>query len=177
MPSIRSLAVPLFLAFAGPFLLEQLDRSIAYPVNTGGVVVITGATSGLGKDAAYFIANKGYHVVAGARSESKAEVLRADAAAAGVPAENLEVIVLEAGEDSHYTNAVEVAKAAMKRKGVQFSGLVNNAGVHDKMLEGDDEVAKMRRVYDVNVFAPVALVRAFHGLLVESKGRIVNVGR
>jgi NAD(P)-dependent dehydrogenase (short-subunit alcohol dehydrogenase family) len=173
---IRSLAVVALIGACIPFILEQIDRSVEYPVNAGGVVVLTGATSGLGKDAAFFLAKEGYLVVAGARNDAKAKILEAEAKEAGVPAGKLQAIVLEAGDDSHYANAVEVAKATMKRENVAFTGLINNAGVHDRMIQGTDELATMRKVYDVNVFAPVALVKAFDELLTESKGRIVNVG-
>jgi short-subunit dehydrogenase len=171
---LKILGIVALMCAGFPFLLEQVDRLVEYPTNAGGVVVLTGATSGLGKDAAFFLAKQGYYVIAGARNDAKAKILQDEATAAGV-ADRLQAIALEAGNDSHYTNAVSVAEAAMGRESVPFAGLINNAGVHNRMLQGE-EMDVMRKLYDVNVFAPVALVKAFDALLTESKGRIVNVG-
>ena len=149
-----------------PFLLNQIDRSKTFQVNEQGVVVLTGATSGLGKDAAFFLAQKGFHVVAGARTQAKAQALRDEAQAAKrFPESNLEVIVFEAGEESHYKRAVEVAAAAMERGGIPFTGLINNAGVADgrwrNLTEIDDSWAL--EVLDINALGPVRVVKALYG--------------
>ena len=50
--------------------------------------------------------------------------------------------------------------------------------MHTTQLPHDDpeSVQGWRDLFEVNVFAPVSLIQEFHDLLLESKGRIVNVG-
>ena len=154
-----------------------IDRSRTFQVNKGGVVVITGATSGLGKDAAFHLARHGYHVLGTARSQLKAAALAVEAKEAGVPMNNFETVVADVSNAADHALLVERAEAAMKSKHVDFTGLVNNAGVHHRSLEGRMEgIDVWRTLYDVNVFAPVALTMAFHDVLVAHKGRVVNVG-
>ena len=85
---------------------DLIDRTATFPVNRGGVVVITGATSGLGQDAAYHIARDlGYIVLAGARTQEKADALQADASKHGVPVERFEAIVLDVAKTEHFAAA------------------------------------------------------------------------
>jgi NAD(P)-dependent dehydrogenase (short-subunit alcohol dehydrogenase family) len=176
-PLLRNCIVSSLLVVLVAVIPTWIDRSRTFQVNEGGVVVITGATSGLGKDAAFFFARSGYHVLAGARSESKAAALASEAREAGVPMDNFETVVGDVSNASDHAPLVERAEAAMKAKSVAFTGLVNNAGIHHSSLEGRMEgIDVWRTLYDVNVFAPVALTMAFHDVLIAHKGRVVNVG-
>ena len=66
----------LALAIALPMLFELADRSKTYYVSEKeGIVVISGATSGLGLDSAFDFASKNFLVLAGARSQAKADKL------------------------------------------------------------------------------------------------------
>jgi NAD(P)-dependent dehydrogenase (short-subunit alcohol dehydrogenase family) len=176
---LRCSIAALVLAILFAVVPTLIDRSRVYQVNAHGVVVITGATSGLGKDAAFFLAKNGYHVLGGARSQKKAETLETEAKRAGVPMDLFETFVGDVSNADHADHAALVARtvATMKAKGITFTGLVNNAGVHHRTLEKQmSGIDVWRALYDVNVFAPVALTMAFHDVLVESKGRVVNVG-
>lgn len=153
-----------------------VDRAARFEVHAPGVVVITGATSGLGEDAAFRLARDGFHVLAGARSQKKADALAASAASSGVPADRFEAIVIDMGNPSDFVGAEAAARSAMASTGLPFTGLVNNAGVHPRQLRQETTLETWRELFEVNVFAPVALVEAFDGLLRESKGRVVNVG-
>ena len=173
----RGLYVAVVIAFLFAVLPKWIDRSRTYQVNENGVVVITGATSGLGKDAAFFLAKHGYHVLAGARSESKASALATEAKDAGVPMDRFETVVGDVSNTADHAPLVARTVAAMKANGISFTGLVNNAGVHHRTLEKHmSGIDVWRALYDVNVFAPVALTMAFHDILIETKGRVVNVG-
>ena len=117
---------------------DLIDRTATFPVNRGGVVVITGATSGLGQDAAYHIARDlGYIVLAGARTQEKADALQADASKHGVPAERFEAIVLTSPRPSTLLRPSRRQGKDGIRTGV-LRGRVNNAGVINRQLGGDE---------------------------------------
>ncbi len=61
-----------------------------------------------------------------------------------------------------------------KRTGGKLDVLINNAGVEflSPLLEVD--IADAKRLYDVNVWGPLAMVQAFAPLLIEAKGIISN---
>ena len=40
----------------------------------------------------------------------------------------------------------------------------------------DTDVREVQKMFDVNVFGPMRMVRAFHPLLIKTKGTIVNIG-
>jgi hypothetical protein len=40
----------------------------------------------------------------------------------------------------------------------------------------DTDVAAVQRMFDVNVFGPMRMVRSFHPLLIKAAGAIVNIG-
>jgi 1-acylglycerone phosphate reductase len=40
----------------------------------------------------------------------------------------------------------------------------------------DTDVEAVRRMFEVNVFGPMRMVRHFHGMLIEAAGTIVNIG-
>jgi len=169
-----------FLVLLVSVLLPLLDRSSTFQVNTGGIVVISGCTSGLGKDAAMYFAKQGYYVLAGARTESKAQKLQesVNSVLDAEGSKNFHAFVLDVADELHHKNAEKEVRKIIKETGLPFTGLINNAGVHFRQLT-DDEVPSVeiwRKLYEVNVFAPVSLVQVFDELLKEHKGRVVNVG-
>ncbi|KAI9146992.1 Short-chain dehydrogenase srdC [Paramyrothecium foliicola] len=54
--------------------------------------------------------------------------------------------------------------------------LVNNAGICYTMTAIDTDVDEVKRMFDVNVFGPMRMVRSFHPLLIKAAGAIVNIG-
>jgi NAD(P)-dependent dehydrogenase (short-subunit alcohol dehydrogenase family) len=130
----------------------------------GGIVVITGASSGIGAAAVQAAAAAGLEPWAGVRKPADAERLRA----AGL--RPLTIDVTDA--DSIAAAAAEVAAAAGPR-GV--AGLVNNAGI---AVPGPVEYValdELRRQLEVNLVGQVAAIQAFLPLLRAGHGRIVNV--
>ena len=181
MKTIYKLAILVLIAAAFPLISEFVDRSQSYYVSSKpGIVVITGATSGLGLDSAFDFSAKNFLVLAGARSQAKADKLQAKAAEKGFSEDVFRAIVLDVTNEEHWEDAVRTTKLAMEETKREFNGLINNAGVHHRMLMKNelDPVTMdiWRKVYDVNVFAVVGLTKAFEDLIKSSKGRIVNVG-
>lgn len=126
-------------------------------------VLITGAGAGLGLATAQALAAKGYRVHAGVRDPHRYPQLDAP----GVHPLRLDV-----------TDEASVAAAVDEVAAAEPDGLhavVNNAGV---IVQGPQELLpaqEWQRQFDVNVFGPARVTRAFLPLLRRAPGRIVNI--
>jgi len=150
-----------------PLWIEQLS-SIEYPIHPRGIVVITGASSGIGRHAALALDLGGMTVFAAVRSHEAAAALLAERP-------SVRALVWDVTSQEHTEAAVDAVRAAMSAEGLPLVGLVNNAGVSHRLpLELDTDEA-MRALYEVNVFGAVRATRAFLPLLRESRGRVVFV--
>ncbi len=133
------------------------------------VVLITGATAGIGRHAALHLARKGFHVFAtGRRKEALAEL---KAQAEGTKLDTFELDVTDA-------ESVRAAVAEVDRRtnGYGLDILVNNAGYGMlgplEMISDED----LRAQYATNVFGLMAMTRAFLPKMRErGAGRIVNI--
>jgi 2-deoxy-D-gluconate 3-dehydrogenase len=130
------------------------------------VVLVTGASRGLGAEMAIALAAEGAHVVAAARSkDSLAEV-----AARG----NGRISVIEAD----MRDEVEVAglvDEVVDRHG-RIDGLINNAGIAPAGKYVDQDPAIWKDALAVNVIAPMLLAQAAGRRMIDQGGgRIVNV--
>lgn len=135
--------------------------------NTRGAVVITGASTGIGRASALHLDALGFRVFAGVRKAADGEALRHDASDRLTP---LSIDVTDAA--SIEAAAKEVAGAL---GGEGLAGLVNNAGI---VVSGPLEFVPMdewRQQMEVNFFGLVAVTQAFLPLVRKAKGRIVNV--
>lgn len=129
-------------------------------------IIVTGASSGIGKATAIHLDKLGFRVFAGVRKESDGKALEKEAAG------RLKAILLDVTDDASIAAAVDTVTGATDGK---LSGLVNNAGVS---LSGPLELVPMkdiRQVIDVNTVGLLAVTKAFIPLLREGRGRIVNV--
>ena len=144
--------------------------SIAMTVKTPPVktILLTGATSGIGKDAALDLAKRGYRVFATGRNQAALDEL-CDAGAGDLTAFRLDVTDADSIETAK--RAVDVAT-----DGYGLDVLINNAGYGDL---GPTELvsdADMRRQFDTNVFGLMAVTRAFLPAMRErGDGRVINV--
>src|SRR5919202_1245482 len=108
-------------------------------------VLLTGASSGIGRACAERLAGRGWRVLAGPRAQRDRDAL---AAIPGVEPVQLDV-----------TDAAQI-EAAPARAGARLDALVNNAGI---AVIGPVEalpVAEWRRQLGVNVVAQIAVTRA-----------------
>jgi NAD(P)-dependent dehydrogenase (short-subunit alcohol dehydrogenase family) len=133
-------------------------------------IVITGATSGLGRIAATEFAQQGAHLVLTARNSDRAEATRAGIQLA---APGTEVDVFDV-DFTRMADVRRVGRAIAERHG-RIDVLVNNAGVHAfeqrVTTDGHSEMVA------VNYFAPWLLTRELLPSLAATRGaRIVNVG-
>ncbi|PRY39541.1 SDR family oxidoreductase [Umezawaea tangerina] len=128
------------------------------------LVLISGASTGMGAAAARELAGRGYHVLAGVRREEDGAALRTG---------NLEPVVLDI-TDAEQIDAV-AARIANDPAGRPLRAVVNNAGI---AINAPVEVLSMpewRRQFDVNFFGHVAVTKAVLPALHASGGRVVNI--
>ncbi len=127
-------------------------------------VLVTGASSGIGRKITERLAADGYFVYAGARKESDLQELAA--------LENVAAVRLDVTRDSDIAAAVDV----VQRGGRGLHGLVNNAGVGTSGPVIGANLGEFDLVMAVNVHGPFRVTRAFAPLIVAGKGRITTIG-
>ncbi len=128
-----------------------------------GAVLITGASTGIGRATALRLDAAGWRVLAGVRREEDAAALRA----AG--SERLSPLLLDVCEPEQIAAAAVVAAADPDG----LAGLVNNAGV---AIPGPLEtlpIEELRRQVEVNLIAQVAVTQAMAPAIRRAGGRIV----
>jgi short-subunit dehydrogenase len=140
---------------------------------TGGskVVLITGASAGLGAHMAREAARRGHHLVLTARRGDRLEAL-ADAIQSTIP--ECEVVTLAAALDDP-TTPERLVSETLARFG-RLDVLINNAGMGLPTFFADASPDDLRRQLEVNLVAPLLLTRHAIPALTERKGLIINVG-
>lgn len=135
----------------------------------GATVIVTGASSGIGRETAVAFARAGAGLVLVARREDRLRALAAEVEALGVRA-----LVLPA--DLRKSAAAEsIVQQAMDRFG-RIDVLVNNAGFGFSGTVEETSEADMRELMDVNFMAAFNLVRAvLPHMRRQGRGHIVNV--
>lgn len=126
-------------------------------------VLVTGASSGIGRKITERLAAQGYFVYAGARRQEDLDELNTIA--------NVQSLRLDVTVDSEIAAAVET----VRRGGRGLHGIVNNAGVAILAPLIEVEEKDLAFLFDVNVYGPYRITKAFAPLLIESKGRVTTI--
>jgi len=126
-------------------------------------VVVTGASTGIGRNIAERLAREGYFVYAGARKDRDIAALSA--------IDNIQGIRLDVTVQDDIDNAVKTVAAG----GRGLHGIVNNAGVVVMGILAETDESEIDYLFDVNVYGPYRIVKAFAPMIIESKGRITNI--
>jgi NAD(P)-dependent dehydrogenase (short-subunit alcohol dehydrogenase family) len=152
LPIGLSLLLSIPVAFADP---PQGDAQKA--------VLVTGASTGIGRKITERLAADGYFVYAGARKDKDLEDLNA--------IKNVQAIRLDV------TKADEIAAAVdtVTKAGRGLYGLVNNAGVAITGSFMDTKEEDFDYVMDVNTYGPYRVTKAFAPLIIAEKGRITSI--
>ena len=126
-------------------------------------VLITGASTGIGRLAAERLAAEGFFVYAGARKASDIEALNKIDNIMGI---RLDVTVQE---------EIDAAVKLVESEGRGLWGIVNNAGINiiDPLIEAEE--SDLQFLFDVNVYGVFRVTKAFAPMIIESQGRIVNI--
>lgn len=133
------------------------------------VAVITGASQGLGRALAGALANRGWALVLDARRADRLEAAAAELATRT----NVVALAGDVTDPAHREQLVE----AVRQLG-RLDLLVNNAstlGESPLPALATIDLDVFRRIYEVNVVAPLALTQQLLSVLVASHGTILNV--
>jgi NADP-dependent 3-hydroxy acid dehydrogenase YdfG len=134
---------------------------------TRRTILVTGATSGIGKATALRLAAAGHRVFAtGRNAQALAELAGHD---------GITTLVLDVCDGASIAAAVRAVDEATHGRGLDV--LVNNAGfgIVAPLVEIDEE--DLRRQFDTNVFGLLAVTRAFaRGMMERGRGTVINVG-
>jgi NAD(P)-dependent dehydrogenase (short-subunit alcohol dehydrogenase family) len=127
-------------------------------------VLVTGASTGLGRKVTEALAAASYCVYAGARRSTDLRAL--------AEIDNVCPLRLDVTSDADIAAAIR----SVTERGLGLYGLVNNAGVATvgRVVEGDD--AEFELIMTVNVRGTYQITKAFAPLIAASMGRIVTIG-
>ena len=128
------------------------------------LIVVTGASTGIGAASARELARKGFHVLAGVRREADGDALRA---------ENIEPQILDITMGTDVAAIADrVARDPLRRP---LRALVNNAGIAVNSPVETLPIDQWRRQFEVNLFGHIAMTQALLPALLLSSGTVVNI--
>jgi NAD(P)-dependent dehydrogenase (short-subunit alcohol dehydrogenase family) len=130
-------------------------------------VLVTGASTGIGRECVLRLAAAGFDVYAGVRSSGAAADLRQNAA-------GLTPVTIDVTDAASIEGAARFIGERTGDRGLW--GLVNNAGIS---VAGPLEllpIEELKRQFDVNVFGQIAVTQAFLPLIRKARGRILFMG-
>ena len=119
------------------------------------VVWITGASSGIGEALAYEFAKRGARLILSARREEELGRVKQACVTGGAQAENINILTLDVTDEGALSSKVVVAHALWGR----IDMLINNAGISQRSLCIDTDMATYRRLFEVDVFGQIALTK------------------
>jgi len=130
-----------------------------------GVILITGASTGIGRASALLLDRLGYRVFAGVRRDVDASALRQEAT------DRLTPVMLDVTDQASIQHTHDLVTGVTD----SLAGIVNNAGI---VVAGPIEALSLEDIrlqFDVNVFGVLAVTKAFIPHLRTGTGRVVNV--
>jgi len=152
------------LIFAAFTLLCMTSVSvIADEHDSMKAVLVTGASSGIGEKITETLANNGFYVYATARKDEDLERLDA--------MENVSSVRL----DVTIPQQINAAAAFVESQGRGLWGVVNNAGVAFYGPLSDGPESELMLTFDINVYGPYRVNRAFLPMLIASGGRTTTI--
>lgn len=132
------------------------------------VVVITGASSGIGLALAHEFAKYGVRLVLAARNMAKLEEVKDQLKKHGAEVLTVETDVTRESDCHH------LIKEAVSRFGT-IDILVNNAGISMRALFADLHLDVIRKLMDVNFWGTVYCTRFAMPYILENKGSVIGV--
>jgi len=132
------------------------------------VVVITGASSGIGRALALEFAARGSKIVIAARSENRLKEVKEEILKAGA-----EVIHVKTDVSNEVDCKFLIQKAVDTFGGIDI--MINNAGISMRALFVDTDLDVIRKLMDINFWGTVYCTKYAMPHLLESKGSLVGV--
>jgi NAD(P)-dependent dehydrogenase (short-subunit alcohol dehydrogenase family) len=134
------------------------------------IILITGASSGFGRDTAETLAAAGHTVFAGVRDIAG----RNRAVAGALRDKAIEVVDLDVTSDASVGAAIA---ALLAKSGGRLDVLVNNAGIASAGISESFTPEQVRALFEVNVFGVQRMLRATLPTLRGARdGLVVNIG-
>ena len=126
------------------------------------LIVVTGASTGMGAATAKELARKGFHVLAGVRREADADKLRGRRYRTAHPRHHRRI--------GHRRD-----RRTGRRRSRPLRALINNAGIAINAPVETLPLADWRQQFEVNLFGHIAMTQALLPALLSSSGTVVNI--
>jgi NAD(P)-dependent dehydrogenase (short-subunit alcohol dehydrogenase family) len=128
-------------------------------------VVITGASSGIGRASMSQMQEAGWRVFATVRKETDRDKLRSET--------NIYPVLMDVQDPASISLAAAEIKSQLNGRGLD--GLVNNAGVGWVRPLEYASLRDLREIFEINVFGQIAVAQGLLPSLRKVRGRIVNI--
>lgn len=125
-------------------------------------VLITGTSTGIGRCTAILLAENGFKVYAGVRTEK-------DFASLASENENIKPIYIDVLDKASISKAVQL----LKEDAVELTAIINNAGAVVAQPIECINIDDLKYQFELNTVAPVAIAQAFLPLM--KSGKIINL--
>jgi NAD(P)-dependent dehydrogenase (short-subunit alcohol dehydrogenase family) len=133
--------------------------------STTRTVLVTGCSTGIGHAIVRLLAEKGFHVFAGVRSQRAFDELKTIHT-------SITPLILDVTSDDDAARAVETIRAASPQG---LYALVNNAGVALPAAVELTTLDELRELLEVNTVGPLRMIQSCLPMLRQTHGRIVNI--
>lgn len=133
-------------------------------LNTEKNILVTGASSGIGKDCCLTLAQKGFRVFATVRKPADGDALKT---------EQIHPLFLDVTDSDSIQQVLTTISGLLDGNGLD--GIVNNAGI---VVAGPLEclpISALRNQLEVNVLGQIAVTQAFLPLIRKTTGRVVFI--
>ena len=132
--------------------------------------LITGANKGIGYAIAQNLGLKGWHVLIGARNQTRAEAAVNQLHEAGV--ENADFVLIDLSDPVKINSAIQI----INKEFSIIDLLINNAGIPGGHgLSWEEELNDLEATMQVNFFGTFQLTQGLLPILESNHGRIVNI--
>ena len=136
-------------------------------MNKNKSVLITGASTGIGRECALVLDKEGFKVYAGIRNPDDFKLL------GELGTGNIRPVILDVCKSEDIN---EVFKTIEQDADNPLFGLINNAGIGISGIIEVTPVEELTRLFEVNFIGLHRITKTFLPLLRKNKGRIVNIG-
>lgn len=132
------------------------------------VVLITGASSGIGEACAYAFASKGYHVALAARNESELKRVQENCLKTGV---DCICVKCDVAIEEECKRFIEQSKNHFGRIDI----LINNAGISMRAIFHQLDLAVIRQVMDINFWGSIYCTKYALPEILKHSGSVIGV--